>query len=90
MRGRIVSARHGCPKQVKQLNRIYEILKNTAGFAGKLKLDEAKNRLMIVFHEYLCLTYIEGNYTTARDEGLIRNEALKWIDEKVRYAREEP
>ncbi|HBU11867.1 MAG TPA: hypothetical protein DEB31_03825 [Clostridiales bacterium] len=54
------------------MNRIYEILKNTAGFAGKLKLDEAKNRLMIVFHEYLCLTYIEGNYTTARDEGLIR------------------
>ena len=53
------------------MNRIYELLKNNECFADKLMLDEATNRLGIVFHEYLRLEYIEGNYTAATDEGLI-------------------
>ncbi len=53
------------------MNRVYERLKNNPDFAGKIKLDEVTNRLTIVFHEYLRLEYIEGNYTAATDEGLI-------------------
>ena len=53
------------------MNRIYELLKNNECFADKLTLDEATNRLTIVFHEYLRLEYIEGNYSAATDEGLI-------------------
>ncbi len=53
------------------MNRIYELLKNNECFTDKLTLDEATNRLTIVFHEYLRLEYKEGNYTAATDEGLI-------------------
>ncbi len=48
------------------MNRIYEILKNNANFTGRLKLDEATNRLTIVYHEYCRLEYIEGNYASRR------------------------
>lgn len=54
------------------MNRIYETLRNDQRFAGKLQLDESTNFLSIVFHEYLRLEYIEGNYTAITDEGLIR------------------
>ncbi len=53
------------------MNRIYETLRNDGRFAGKLTLDEAANRLDIIFHEYMRLEYIEGNYTSASDEGLL-------------------
>ncbi len=58
-------------RQVERLNRIYEILRNNTDFDGKLKYDDAANRLTIVFHEYLRLDYIEGNDTAVTGEGLI-------------------
>ncbi len=51
---------------------MYERLRNNERFKGKLKLDEATNRLAIVFHDYLRLDYSEGGYTSAHDEGLIK------------------
>lgn len=53
------------------MNRIYEKLRTIEYFKGKLKLDDSKNCLTIVFNEFLWLEYIEGNYTSARDEGVI-------------------
>ena len=53
------------------MNRLYEKLKDNENFKGKLKFDESKNCLMIVFHEYLWLEYFEGDYTACWDEGLI-------------------
>ena len=53
------------------MNRVYEKLKNNRNFEDKLKFDESKNCLTIIFNEYLRLDYFEGDYNTILDEGLI-------------------
>ena len=62
------------------MNRIYEKLMDNKDFNGKLKLDETKKCLNIVFNEYLRLDYFEGNYTSAKDEGtiLLNNSLNHW------------
>ena len=59
-----------------QMNRIYEQLKNDEYFRDKLRFDKwvydkTKSCLIITFHEYLRLCYMEGNYKSASDEGVI-------------------
>ena len=72
------------------MNRIYETLKDNANFADKLKLDETTNRLAIVFHEYLCLEYIEGSYTAVTNEGLIllNDDLTHWYIQEDEDANE--
>ncbi len=51
------------------MNRLHETLKKDAYFEGKLQYNETENCLLIVFNEYLCLAYYEGDYTSSADEG---------------------